>query len=51
VLLSYMKNYNEMRTHLSMEKDAPVPRAVERTEPFFADRSWADCITSMSGLD
>ena len=30
VLLSYMKYYNEMRTHLSMEKDAPVPRVVER---------------------
>jgi hypothetical protein len=24
------KYYNEMRTHLSMEKDAPVPRVVER---------------------
>ena len=33
-----------------MEKDAPVPRAVERTE-HFADRSWADCIISMSGFD
>ena len=30
LLLSYMKYHNEMRTHLSMEKDAPVPRAVER---------------------
>ncbi len=30
VLLSYMKYYNEMRTHLSVEKDAPVPRVVER---------------------
>jgi hypothetical protein len=29
VLLSYMKYYNEMRTHLSMEKDAPVPRVVD----------------------
>ena len=29
VLLSYMKYYNEMRTHLSLEKDAPVPRAIE----------------------
>jgi len=27
VLLSYMKYYNEIRTHLSLEKDAPVPRA------------------------
>jgi hypothetical protein len=23
-----MKYYNEVRTHLSLEKDAPVPRAV-----------------------
>jgi hypothetical protein len=27
--LSYMKYYNEVRTHLSLEKDSPVPRAVE----------------------
>ena len=26
VLLSYMKYYNEIRTHLSLDKDAPVPR-------------------------
>src|SRR5260221_10239206 len=30
VLLSYIQYYNEMRTHLSLEKDAPVSRAVER---------------------
>jgi transposase InsO family protein len=30
VLLSYMKYYNEVRTHLSLEKDAPISRAVER---------------------
>ena len=29
-LLSYMKYHNEVRTHLSLEKDAPVSRAVER---------------------
>jgi len=28
VLLSYMKYYNEIRTHLSLKKDAPVPRAI-----------------------
>ena len=28
VLLSYMKYYNEIRTHLCLEKDAPVPRAI-----------------------
>ena len=26
---SYMKYYNETRTHLSLNKDAPIPRAVE----------------------
>jgi transposase InsO family protein len=30
LLLSYMKYYNEARTHLSLEKDAPVSRVVER---------------------
>src|SRR5258708_186608 len=30
VLLSYLKYYNEVRTHLSLEKDAPVSCAVER---------------------
>jgi hypothetical protein len=27
----YKKYYNEVRTHLSLEKDTPVSRAVERT--------------------
>jgi hypothetical protein len=29
VLLSYMKYHNAIRTHLSLEKDAPVSRAVK----------------------
>jgi len=29
VLLSYMQYYNDARTHLSLNKDAPVPRAVQ----------------------
>ena len=29
VLLSYMAYYNRARTHLSLNKDAPVPRAVQ----------------------
>ena len=29
VLLSYMQYYNRARTHLSLNKDAPVPRAVQ----------------------
>ena len=28
VLLSYMTYYNEARTHLSLDKDAPIPREV-----------------------
>src|ERR1039457_3252514 len=31
VLLSYMNYYNEARTHLSLDKDAPVTRAVATT--------------------
>src|SRR6202049_390615 len=30
LLLSYLKYYNQGRTHLSLEKDAPVSRAVEQ---------------------
>ena len=30
LLLSYMKYFNGARTHLSLEKDAPLSRAVER---------------------
>ena len=29
VLLSYMSYYNGTRTHLSLNKDAPISRAVE----------------------
>ena len=37
VLLSYMNYYNETRTHLSLGKDAPIPRAVW-TYPGLMDR-------------
>ena len=29
ILLSYMQYYNDARTHLSLNKDAPVPRAIQ----------------------
>jgi hypothetical protein len=29
LLNSYEKYYNEARTHLSLHKDAPIPRAVQ----------------------
>ena len=31
ILQSYARYYNEVRTHLSLEKDTPVSRATERT--------------------
>jgi hypothetical protein len=37
VLLSYMNCYNEVRTHLSLGKDAPTSPCSE---------SWADCLPS-----
>ena len=52
VLLSYMKYYNEIRTHLSLDKDAPVSRTIEPgPDTFFAVRSWAGCITNTLGFD
>ena len=41
VLLSYMNYYNETRTHLSLDKDAPLSRTVQRQGVFFAFQSWA----------
>jgi hypothetical protein len=41
-----MKYYNGARTHLSLEKDAPVSRAVDRVGHI----SWEDCITNVAGL-
>jgi hypothetical protein len=49
VLLSYMDYYNGTRTHLSLNKDAPISRAAEAAGR--AVRSWVDCITNMLGLD
>ena len=31
ILRAYARYYNEIRTHRSLEKDAPVPRAVQKT--------------------
>src|SRR5712675_309782 len=51
LLLCYMKYYNGARTHLSLEKDAPVSRAVDRAGTFFVAQPWADCITNMPGFN
>jgi hypothetical protein len=36
LLRAYQKYYNEARTHLSLEKDAPIPRAVQAVGQTFA---------------
>ena len=51
VLLSHMTYHNETRTHLSLDKDAPIPRAVQGVGRIFAKPISADCITSTSGSD
>jgi hypothetical protein len=51
VLLSYMTYYNGTRTHLSLNKDAPVPRAARQSDAFSVVRSWADCTINMAGFD
>ena len=36
LLRSYLNYYNETRTHLSLDKDAPVSRAIQTIGPIFA---------------
>jgi transposase InsO family protein len=51
VLFSYMDYYNGTRTHLSLNKDAPISRAAEEAGRICAVRSWADCTINMAGFD
>jgi hypothetical protein len=50
-LLSYMNYYNEVRTHLSLGKDAPTSRRVQRAGHILCRPVWADFITNMFGFD
>src|SRR4029077_18195882 len=49
ILKSYARYYNETRTHLALDKDAPLSRTGQGA--FFAARSSADCTTNMFGFD
>ena len=49
VLLSYMDCYNEMRTHLALDKDAPVHVEFSDLEVSRRDLFSAGCITNTSG--
>jgi hypothetical protein len=50
ILLSYMK-YNDVRTHLSLEKDSRSCAPSSGPGAFFSVQFSADCATNMSGLD
>jgi transposase InsO family protein len=51
VLLSYMTYYNKARTHLSLDKDAPIQREVQSVGGFSQNLISADWTTNTSGSD
>jgi hypothetical protein len=51
VLLSYMNYYNETRSHLSLDKNAPYRARFREQGVFFVFQSWAGCITNIFGFD
>src|SRR6266850_3412418 len=51
MLQSYMKYHNEIRTHLSLEKDASVSRAVKLAGTILCRPVLAGCTTNMFGFD
>ena len=51
VLLSYMGYYNGMRTHLSLNKDAPISRAAESTGRIICRPILGDCTINTDGYD
>jgi hypothetical protein len=52
VLLSYKDYYNATRTHLSLNKDAPVPRGVEWDGNIVCPPDpGVDCTINMAGCD
>ena len=50
ILRAYAGYYNDIRTHWSLDKDAPVSRPVQRTGSLLHTRSLADFITTTSGF-
>ena len=51
ILSMYASYYNETRTHLSLDKDAPIPRAVQRCGTIVATPILSGCIISTRGYD
>jgi len=46
---AYARYYNDARTHLSLRKDAPFPRSIERTGRLTSMRSSVACTISTAG--
>jgi integrase-like protein len=51
ILTSYFSYYNEIRTHLSLDKDASLPRAVQRCGTIVATPILSGCIISTRGYN
>jgi hypothetical protein len=48
---TYVAYYNQTRTHLALQKDAPLQRAVRRCDAIVAIPILAGCITNTPGYD
>src|SRR5437773_4946054 len=47
LLTSYQSYYNEIRPHLSLKKEAPIPRDVEKSDASSRYQFWEDFTTNM----
>jgi hypothetical protein len=50
VLRNYASYYNQIRTHLSLDKNAQDFRRPQNSAASRASQFWAGCITNMSGF-
>ena len=50
VLKNYAAYYNQVRTHLSLRKNAPEVRRPQKIAPSQASQFWAGCIINTSGF-
>ena len=51
VLSAYAAYYNQARTHLALQIDAPCIEPSKDLAPLSPFRSWLDCTTNASGYD
>jgi hypothetical protein len=51
LLRSYMTYHNEARTHLSLDKDAPIRAKFKASDGYSQSHISAGCITNTFGFD